>query len=247
MAEAQLTGALDIRISEAAELTKVVWAGKRWAYVNPEQEVNANAMRFQMRTKSVSQMINESDDPYEPEEVFAMIQDDMDMAKQHGFEIVTDVKQPTPPPAEPAKTDRKRIPVLRQREKERTPHSHRGIAMNEKLRAHLMKSGGRMSMRLSPELLAAAKQKLAAATGGESDNVVPEEQPLIPMTFGSEYYVERWYGILVVDFSDGAVDLERWSAGAPYFHESRSGGPARHHPQRPHGEQSALRRCEVLA
>lgn len=107
MAEAQLTGALDIRLSEAAELTKVVWAGKRWAYVNPEQEVNANAMRFQMRTKSVSQMINESDDPYEPEEVFAMIQDDMDMAKQHGFEIVTDVKQPTPPPAEPAKSGQK--------------------------------------------------------------------------------------------------------------------------------------------
>lgn len=100
MKEAQLTGALEIPLRDAQQLTKVVWAGKRWAYVNPEQEVNANAMRFQMRTKSVSQMIAESDDPYEPEEVFAMIEDDMRMAKEHGFEIVTDVKQPAPPPAE---------------------------------------------------------------------------------------------------------------------------------------------------
>lgn len=100
MQEAQLTGALNIPLRDAERLTKVVWAGKRWAYVNPEQEVNANAMKFKMLQKSISQMINESDDQYEPEEVFAMIAQDMALAKEHGLQIVTDVKQPSAPPAD---------------------------------------------------------------------------------------------------------------------------------------------------
>lgn len=87
--------------------------------------------------------------------------------------------------------------------------------MNEKLRAHLLKKGGRMSMRIPPELLAGVKEQFMEFKRKEALGESPD-MPLVPMTFASEYYVERWYGILVLDFTPEAVILDRWEAGAPY-------------------------------
>lgn len=87
--------------------------------------------------------------------------------------------------------------------------------MNEKLRAHLMKRGGTMSVRIPSELLSGLKEQFLEFKRKEALGEMPE-MPLVPMTFGSEYYVERWYGILVLDFAPEAVLLDRWAAGAPY-------------------------------
>jgi len=103
--EAQLTDQIEIPMKDQHSYEKVLWTGRRWAYVNPEQEWNANQMAWGMKAKSVTQIISESDSPYEPEEVFQQIADDMALAKKHGFEITTDIKQPTvpveTPPAKP--------------------------------------------------------------------------------------------------------------------------------------------------
>lgn len=100
--EAYITGQITYPLSEFDRYAKILWSGRRWAYVNPEQEMNANQMAWQLKTKSVSQIIYESDSPYEPEEVFQMIEDDIAMAKKHGFEISTDIKQPSVPNETPA-------------------------------------------------------------------------------------------------------------------------------------------------
>lgn len=95
--EAMLTGAIDVSMREMEQFAKIVWHGRRWPYVNPEQEMNANAMKWDMKISSVSQMILESDTPYEPEEVFAMCAEDIKLAKQYELEIVTKAQPVTPP------------------------------------------------------------------------------------------------------------------------------------------------------
>lgn len=95
--EAYLTGQIDFPIAEFNRYAKIVWAGRRWAYVNPEQEMNANQMAWGMKTKSISQIIIESDSPYEPEEVFQQCEEDIKLAKKYNIDITTDVKQPTAP------------------------------------------------------------------------------------------------------------------------------------------------------
>jgi lambda family phage portal protein len=95
--EAYMTGQITYPLAEFERYANILWVGRRWAYVNPEQEWQANQMAWNMGAKSVSQMIIESDSPYEPEEVFQQIADDREMAKNLGFEIVTDIQPPAVP------------------------------------------------------------------------------------------------------------------------------------------------------
>lgn len=92
MNEALLTGEINYPLKEYGRYTKILWSGRRWAYVNPQQEWAANQMAWDMKAKSVSQMISESDSPYEPEEVFAQCAEDIKLAEKYGFEIVTNVR-----------------------------------------------------------------------------------------------------------------------------------------------------------
>lgn len=80
------------------------------------------------------------------------------------------------------------------------------FTMNEKLKAHILGKKHKFAHKVSKEEL----EKASAETR------------TVPMTFGSEYYVERWYGILVVNFSPECVKLDRWKQGAPYFMDHNS-------------------------
>jgi HK97 family phage major capsid protein len=71
----------------------------------------------------------------------------------------------------------------------------------EKLQEYVKSKPQRVEMRFSKEQLAAAN---------------PEEKT-IPCSFAAMSYVERWYGILVLDMSPEAVDLSRWSQGVAYL------------------------------
>jgi HK97 family phage major capsid protein len=71
----------------------------------------------------------------------------------------------------------------------------------EKLQEYIKSKPQRMEVRFSKEQLAAAN---------------PEEKT-IPCSFAAMSYVERWYGILVLDMSPEAVDLSRWSEGVAYL------------------------------
>lgn len=102
LTEAALTGQISIPMQQQELYSQITWSGRRWAYVNPEQEEQANEKKWNMRTKSLTQIITESDGNLEPEEVFAQIADDIEMLKKYKLTVVTD-NQPAPTtPAEPA-------------------------------------------------------------------------------------------------------------------------------------------------
>jgi capsid protein len=98
MNEAFLTGQINYPIAQESQYMYHVWSGRRWAYVNPEQDVNANAMKWSLGIKSISEMIQEGDGELETEEVFAQIAADRKLAAKYGFEIKADIKQPSAPP-----------------------------------------------------------------------------------------------------------------------------------------------------
>lgn len=91
--EAWLTGAINFPLSELDQYSKIIWKGRRWAYVNPEQEMRTNQMKWDMGVKSISEIIEESDGNLEPEEVFQQIAEDKKMAKKYGISITTNSKQ----------------------------------------------------------------------------------------------------------------------------------------------------------
>lgn len=96
--EAWLTGQIDYPVAEFERYSRIVWTGRRWAYVNPDQEMSANEKRFKLRTKSISQMIEESDGNLEPEEVFAQIAEDEKTLAKLGLKVITDETVPEPEP-----------------------------------------------------------------------------------------------------------------------------------------------------
>lgn len=74
--------------------------------------------------------------------------------------------------------------------------------MNEQLKQHILgKDKHYCTFKLAEEALAAANK----------------ETQTIPMTFAAPYYVERYYGYLILNFEKEAVDLSRWSKGAPFL------------------------------
>lgn len=93
--------------------------------------------------------------------------------------------------------------------------------MNTKLKQHLIGRHHKFAARITKEELEAIRKTVKFAPSDSEEQMPPENQ-IVPMTFGSEYYVERWYGILVLDFSDQAVILDRWQQGAPYFMDHNS-------------------------
>lgn len=73
--------------------------------------------------------------------------------------------------------------------------------INEKLKQYITGRPQHLSMQISKEQLAAADP----------------EKKIITCSFAAESYVDRWYGILVLNFDPASVDLSRWSAGVPYL------------------------------
>jgi lambda family phage portal protein len=102
LSEAWLKGVISYPAAEMSRYTNHVWAGRRWPYVNPEQEMAANKIKYELRTKSISEMITEGDGDYEPEEVFQMIADDMAMLKKLGIPLVMQAPAAPAAPAKPA-------------------------------------------------------------------------------------------------------------------------------------------------
>jgi lambda family phage portal protein len=104
MKEAYISGAITYPMAQEELYGYHVWSGRRWAYVNPQQEMAANAMKWSMGLKSISEMIMEGDGELEPQEVFAMIQADNKMAEKYGFQINGASKEAntiTPPEDDP--------------------------------------------------------------------------------------------------------------------------------------------------
>lgn len=115
--EAYLTGEITYPLAQFDRYAKIIWAGRRWAYVNPEQEWNANQIAWNMNAKSISQMIIEGDSPFEPEEVFQQCADDVKALSALGLQVVTDIKQPTVP-VEESPDKKKEEPAHEDKDKE---------------------------------------------------------------------------------------------------------------------------------
>lgn len=75
------------------------------------------------------------------------------------------------------------------------------MPMNEQLKNYILSTPCKMAFQIDDESIKNANT----------------ETQTIPMTFAAPYYVERWYGILVLDYSPQAIILDRWKQGAPYL------------------------------
>lgn len=72
--------------------------------------------------------------------------------------------------------------------------------MNEQLKQHILGKRHHFAVKIPNELLAKANA----------------ESRTIPMSFAAPAYVERYYGILVLNFAETAIMMDRWKQGAPY-------------------------------
>lgn len=73
--------------------------------------------------------------------------------------------------------------------------------MNEKLKQLILGKRHHFAIQIPDESLAKADK----------------ESRTIPMTFAAPSYVPRWYGILVLNFDEKSVRMDRWKQGAPYL------------------------------
>lgn len=76
-----------LRLIDFEKFNDFFYRGKRWAYINPLQEWNANRTAHELNAKSVSQMIRDSGE--DPDEVFEEIANEKELFKTLGFEVVS--------------------------------------------------------------------------------------------------------------------------------------------------------------
>lgn len=70
---ALLSRKLPLPIAKLDKFIAATFTGRRWAYVNPVDDIKANQMAWELRTKSISQIIREGPGEMTPAEVFAEI------------------------------------------------------------------------------------------------------------------------------------------------------------------------------
>lgn len=95
------TGQVNLPMSKLSKFDAVVWQGRRWDWVDPEKDVNANVTSITNRLKSYSQVIREQG--RDPEEVWRELAKDTERLKALGISVV--VPAPASAPAPKPKDD----------------------------------------------------------------------------------------------------------------------------------------------
>jgi lambda family phage portal protein len=73
------------------------WKGRRWPWVDPMKDVEANVLAIQSGLTSRGRVISENEDGADIEEIFEELAEEKEMAEEAGLEFDTGVK-PTPAP-----------------------------------------------------------------------------------------------------------------------------------------------------
>jgi len=81
-----------LRLVDFDKFNDFFYRGKRWDYINPLQEWNANRVAYDLKAKSVSQMIRDAGG--DPDEVFAEIEYERAIFKSLGFDVVSTKDKP---------------------------------------------------------------------------------------------------------------------------------------------------------
>ena len=99
---AMATGAIKQPLSRWKEFCKAAtFYGRRWPYLQPVQDAQADLLRLESRTDSPSHIIGESERGGKAEDVYAEWASDIKAAKAHGLDITGDASLPTVKKGEP--------------------------------------------------------------------------------------------------------------------------------------------------
>lgn len=85
---ALLSRQVPLPIGKLAKFQQAIFTGRRWSYINPLDDAKANQMAWELRTKSISQIIREGPGAQTPEEVFKEIAKDDELLEKLGIPVV---------------------------------------------------------------------------------------------------------------------------------------------------------------
>jgi len=103
---ALLTGKVNLPVSRWKEFCKAAtFYGRRWPYLQPVQDAQADLLRLESKTDSPSHIIGESERGGKAEDVYSEWASDIEAAKKHGLDITGDSVLPVVKKGDPLQTE----------------------------------------------------------------------------------------------------------------------------------------------
>lgn len=93
-----LTGAVELPMSRFEKFNQPKWTGRRWPWVDPEKDVNAQLIAKEAGLTTLSRILAEQGEDLE--ETLAELAEEKAMIEQYGLELKSKTGEPKPPPKE---------------------------------------------------------------------------------------------------------------------------------------------------